>query len=65
MEKNIWEEITNIAWMLKFVHSELVDLSEEIEYRYQEDKECSAGDDLKLIATSLMDEIQKLYPIDY
>lgn len=63
MEKSIWEEISGVSYRLKHVYQELIDLSEEIEYRYPE--ESCAGDNLKMLASALMDEIQRLYPMDY
>ena len=49
--------------MLDFLYKELIEMSEEIEYRSPEDS--SAGDDLKNLAGALMDEIKRLYPMDY
>jgi hypothetical protein len=51
-----------MVFKLLKIYRELIEVSEEIEYR---DKFGYAGDDLKDLAGCLMDEIQKLYPVDY
>ena len=61
-EKTVWGQIADIGYSLTTVYRELIELSNEIEYR-NGDKD--AGDDLKVLAGYLMDEIQRLYPMDY
>jgi hypothetical protein len=61
--KTIWNEVAMIAENLLSVYEQLVELSYEIEYIH--DKEENAGDDLKNIVSEMMDELQKLKPLDY
>ncbi|WP_161598852.1 hypothetical protein [Bacillus mesophilum] len=52
--RNVWEEISTISSMLLVVYENLIEISNDY-----------AGDELKVVAGQLMEEIQKLYPHDY
>lgn len=61
----ICNEISSVAHNLLAIYQELLEFSHEVEYRNKTDTTDDAGDDLKYTLTSLMDEIQRLYPVDY
>jgi hypothetical protein len=65
MSKTVSECTRNIAYNLLALYQELVELSEEIEYREGIEHEICAGDELKFALSELMDEIQKLHEVDY
>ncbi|WP_187442026.1 hypothetical protein [Sutcliffiella horikoshii] len=50
------EELRNIAYNLKLSYDLLLELSEVADVR---------GDELKSLAGDIMNQIQKLYPVDY
>ena len=67
--KSLTIEMEDIAELMCGIHNELVELSEWITYIHpqemSDDYEKFAGDHLKTLASNLMNEIQRIYPVDY
>lgn len=67
MKGTIWYEVALIAENLLSIYEQIIELSHEIQYINEDQtlEEGCAGDNLKDIAAEMMDQLQKLKPLDY